>query len=128
MLKSVRIMILFAFFLIACGIGAWAVEDFSAKARTAVFAGGGGGALMLLMAFFAASKSKAIHMIGIHLGMILALALGALYGWRAVVAWQAVGAGEPKAALAVLLTAMAASGLLAFVAILRNRPRPQDRT
>jgi hypothetical protein len=127
MLKSVRTMILLGLFLIVCGIGAWGVEEFSAKARTAAIAGGGGGVLMLLMAFFAARKSKAAHMIGIHLGMLLALALGALYGWRAVIAWQAVGDGEPKAALAVLLTAMAASGVLAFVAILRSRPSPEGR-
>ncbi|MCW5945954.1 MAG: hypothetical protein KIT74_02865 [Fimbriimonadales bacterium] len=126
--KSVRIMVLFGLFLIVCGLGAWAVEEFSAKARTAVIAGGGGGALMLVMAFLSSSKSKAAYMTGIHLGMVLALLLGAMYGWRAIAAWEAVSAGEPKAALAVLLTAMAASGVIAFIAILRNRPAPENRT
>lgn len=122
--KSVRVMIWFGLFIAVCGFGAWAVEGFAAKAKTAVIAGGGGGALMLVMAYLSVSKSRAAQMIGIHLGMVLALTLGAVYGWRAVAGAMS---DEPKWALVSLLGAMSLAGLVSFVAILRNRPAPEAR-
>lgn len=85
--------------------------------------------LMLLMAFMSRriDRSKAVGMIGIHLGMLLPIVFGIAYatvGWGRFTAWQA---GEKPFLNVLLFAAMVVASLLATIGIVRARPSKAAR-
>jgi len=85
--------------------------------------------LMLLMAWMSRmiERSKALGMIGIHLGMLLPVVFGIAYatvGWGRFTAWQA---GEKPFANVVLFVAMVLASLIATIGILKARPSKDAR-
>lgn len=85
--------------------------------------------LMLLMAFMSRriDRSKAIGMIGIHLGMLLPIVFGIAYatvGWGRFTAWQA---GEKPFLNVLLFAAMVLASLLATIGIVKARPSKAAR-
>lgn len=89
----------------------------------------GPAAIMAVMAFMSRriEHSKAVGMIGIHLGMLLPLAFAIAYavvGWSRFTKWQA---GEKPLASVLLFLAMVLSSLVATAAIIAARPAKADR-
>lgn len=93
-------MVVYAIFLLACGVAAFAISGFDAKAKTALIAGGGAAAVMAGCAFMAAQfhRSRAVGMVGIHLGLVVPLILAVIFIWRGLEAFAAYKAGVPPLA------------------------------
>jgi len=104
-LRSPLIFFGYAAFLAAAGIGAWAASGFADSARTAVISGVGSGTLILVCGIFASlyNRKRALASVGIHVGMLLALAFSCVFLWRAFEAYSGYKAGRPP--LAALVTA-----------------------
>lgn len=114
-------MIGFGLFLGACGLLGWAAAGFTAKAKTAILSGGMSGGLMVVAGLLASRESPLARRIGRGAGTILPILFGGVFSWRAIVGWQAVGAGEPKVYVAALLSGMALAALATFVILIRLR-------
>lgn len=85
--------------------------------------------LMLLMGFMTSqlARSKAIGMIGIHLGMLLPFVFAIAYGvvgWGRFTQWQA---GEKPLANVLLFAVMVLSSVIAAAMILAARPPKESR-
>ena len=85
--------------------------------------------LMLLMGFMTSqlARSKAIGMIGIHLGMLLPFVFAIAYGvvgWGRFTKWQA---GEKPLANVLLFAVMVLSSVIAAAMILAARPPKESR-
>lgn len=86
--------------------------------------------LMLLMGFMSSmiGRSKAVGMIGIHLGMLLPIVFAVAYavvGWGRYTKWQA---GEKPFANVVLFAVMVLASVIAAVLVLKARPSKEART
>lgn len=85
--------------------------------------------LMLLMGFMTSqfARSKAIGMIGIHLGMLLPIVFAIAYavvGWGRFTKWQA---GEKPLANVLLFAVMVLASVIAAAMILKSRPPKESR-
>jgi len=85
--------------------------------------------LMVVMAWMSArlDRSKAIGMIGIHLGMLLPFVFAVAYavvGWGRLGKWQA---GEKPLSAVVLFAVMVLASLAAGIAVLQARPSKGER-
>lgn len=111
----------FGVFLILCGFGGWAASGFSAYAKTAILSGSVCGALMIVAGVLARKPGPGPRRIGLLMGLVLPLIFCGVFTWRAIVAWQATAAGQPKLYVAVLLTVMAAASAVTLAVIARYR-------
>ncbi|MBI4376485.1 MAG: hypothetical protein HY549_08550 [Elusimicrobia bacterium] len=119
--RSSKLMIGFGLFLVACGFLGWAAAGFTAKAKTAILSGSMSGLMMVAMGFLSASSRPMAAAIGKNGGLVLPAFFAAVFGWRAIVGWQAYSAGQPKLYVAVLLSSMAAAAIAIFGILLRER-------
>ncbi|MCA9284159.1 MAG: hypothetical protein KDA22_03020 [Phycisphaerales bacterium] len=149
-LKSPRIMLIYAIFLVACGVAAFAMSGFDARARTALIAGGGAAAVMAGCAFMAAQlqRSRAVGMTGIHLGLIAPMVFAGLFLWRGLEAYVSYKAGVPPLEalvaahnaipgadpisvrplyLPIVLALMATVSAMVFGMLLMTRPPKEER-
>lgn len=119
------IMYLYALFLTACGFAAFALSGFASTARTALIVGFGTAVVMAICGLLAGmiSKSKAMGMVGIHVGLILPLIFAGLFGWRAYKAY----ADPAKLYLAIILAIMALGSVIVFGLLLSARPKAAMR-
>ena len=69
------------------------------------------------------NRNHRIGMIGIHVGLVLPLLLGAAYGFRA---YSALTADRPMY-LVGTLGVLAAASFVALVLLIAMRPKPEDR-
>jgi hypothetical protein len=124
-MKSPAILYVYAAFLAACGLVAFAMSGFAANARTALIVGFGTAIVIAICAALAGMvhRNRAAGMIGIHVGLLMPLIFAILFGWRA---WQAY-ADPAKLYLAVILAVMALGSIVAFLLVLRTRPKPAMR-
>jgi hypothetical protein len=89
-----------------------------------------GPALLTLLAGWMSSRlevSRAIGMIGIHVGMLLPLLFGVAYavvGWGRFTRWQA---GESPLANVLLFAALVLASVTAAVAVIKARPPKASR-
>lgn len=132
MLKSAKLMLVYAGFLVACGFAAFALSNFESRAMTALIAGGGSAVLMTICAVMASMlhRNRPVGMIGIHVGLVLPLLLAGVFGWRAYGAfqkYQAGGEGAPAGHLPYILGVLMVGSIVAFVMILKTRPKPEAR-
>lgn len=123
---NARWMIGFGFFLVACGLLGWAAAGFTAKAKTAILSGATCGGLMIGSGYLASRSTPRARNIGRGAGTLLPLLFSGVFSWRAIIAWQATAAGQPKLYVAVLLSTMALAALATF-AILLRAPRAETR-
>lgn len=100
------LLLCFGVFLLLAGVLGWGATGFSERGKTAIGSGGVSGVMMLGVGWAMGLWPGWVRGLT-GLGAVLAGLLGAVFTWRCVVAWGAVGAGEPKLAVAVLLTVMA---------------------
>lgn len=117
---SSKITIGFGLFLIACGFLGWATAGFTAKAKTAILSGSMSGLMMIAMGYMAASSKPTLAVIGRNGSLVLLIFFAAVFGWRAVVGWQAYAAGQPKLYVAALLSLMAAASVGILATLLKR--------
>jgi predicted transporter len=124
-MKSPAILALYAVFLAACGLAAFAMSGFAANARTALIVGFGTAFVIAICALLANMfhKNKAAGMIGIHAGLILPLIFAGLFGWRA---WKSY-ADPAKLYLAVILAVMSLGSVIVFAMLVKARPKAAMR-
>jgi len=122
-MRTPIILYLYAAFLAACGLAAFAMSGFAANARTALIVGFGTAIIIALCAWLASMihKQKTAGMIGIHVGLILPLIFAVLFGWRAYKAYGDPSGG--KLYLAIILAIMALGSVIVFGLLLRARPK-----
>lgn len=90
-----------------------------------------GPAVLVLLAGWMASRlevSRAVGMIGIHVGMLLPLLFGVAYatvGWGRFTRWQA---GETPLASLLLFAALVLASVVAAIAVIKARPPKAART
>ena len=114
MSKRATQMIVFGAFLGLCGVLGWAATGFAWKAKTAILSGAMCGSLMVgcgLLLFRGRGWRASIGDAG---GTFLPLVFCGVFTWRAVIAWGDWSGGEPKLAVAALLTLMALVSLVTF--------------
>ncbi|MCG8419330.1 MAG: hypothetical protein MJE77_15460 [Proteobacteria bacterium] len=123
-------MIGFGAFLVAAGVLGWAAAGFTVKAKTALLSGAVCGSLMFACAWLLARQRAWLSAIGSIGGTILPLLFSGVFVWRATIAWSAWSGGEPKFFVALLLSVMAAAGVLTFAALYqrRGKSRPASGT
>lgn len=85
--------------------------------------------LMVVMSWMTSriDRSKALGMIGIHLGMLLPFVFAIAYavvGWGRLGKWQA---GEKPLSAVVLFAVMVVASLAAGIAVLQTRPSKSER-
>lgn len=124
-MKSSRLMLAYAAFLVICGAIAFFMAPPNAKASTALIVSAGTATLMVICAAMAASlqRKRTLGMIGIHVGLVLPLVFAILFGVRGYGAFS----NPEKRYLAIILTVMAIGSVIAFVLILLTRPKPANR-
>jgi len=124
-MKSPRIMFLYGFFIVICSGIAFLMAPDKSRAMTALYAGGGSAFLMWICAAMAMQieRTRAIGMIGIHVGMVLPFLFAIEFGRRS---WKNFHAPE-KEYLAIIFAIMAVGSIVAFAAILLTRPSKADR-
>jgi hypothetical protein len=125
-MKSPRLMMVYAVFLVACGVVAYFMAPTGSNPATALVVSSATAAIMVICAAMAGAlnRNRTVGMIGIHAGLVLPVIFGALFAYRAVSTFQGA---QNKRYLAVILTIMAAGSVLAFLAILMTRPKLADR-
>ena len=124
MMKSPKLMFIYAAFLLMCGVVAFALAHFEWKAKTALIVSGATAALMIICGLMAQAthRQKVIGMIGIHLGMVLPLVFAAAFAFQAWKSWQKYQLGERHLYLPVIVAIMSIGSVVAFIAILKTRP------
>lgn len=113
-LNTWKCVIAYGVFLIVMGALGFASNP--EKAKTALMSGGLFGTLSIIWGSLMAK--------GIAWGRVAALVTTSLlvltFGWRAVMSWQAVMAGQPKLIAASLITAMLVGSLILLPLLLRK--------
>jgi hypothetical protein len=126
-MKSAKIMFMYAAYIVVFAGTAFVMAADKSKATTAVYAGGGAALLMLLCGWMAnqIETRRTIGMIGIHVGLVLPLVYAIEFARRA---YSNFAGADGKTYLAVIFTALAVGSVVAFIAILRTRPKRSERT
>lgn len=119
MSRRVFYMIGFGVFLACSGVLGWAAAGFTLKAKTALLSGAVCGSLMIGCAWLVLRDRAWLARVGDVGGTILPLLFSGVFAWRATIAWGAWLGGEPKFFVAILLSTMAAVGLVTFNALSR---------
>lgn len=125
--KYSKLMMFYGVFLILCGFLGWGASGFTPKGATAIGSGSVSGLLMLFMGWLSSREGKAPKNIGIHMGFILAFLFGCVFAWRGLIGWGLIGSGEPKPAVAALITLMAIVSFITFGLLLAMRPKKSER-
>jgi hypothetical protein len=121
-MKSPTIMYAYAAFLVAGALFAYAMSGF---AQPTALIPVGMAVVMALMGVMAGliEKNRLVGMFGIHAGLALPVLYAAMFaflGYRRYV-------GESPMYLVLTFTLLAIGSVIAFVLILRTRPRPEAR-
>lgn len=122
-----KLLIGFGVFLVVCGVLGWGATGFSERGKTAIMSGSMSGMIMLACGL-AATLKPSLAVAARWTGLVFAVMFAGVFSWRATVAWLAVGAGEPKLLVGLLLStmALAAWGVAGRLALVREtRPEPQ---
>src|SRR5262245_45953676 len=121
MMKSPKLMFIYAAFLLICGIVAFALANFEWTAKTALIVSGATATLRVICGLMsqATHRQKAVGMIGIHLGMFLPLLFAGAFAFQAWKSWQKYQLGERHLYLPVIVAIMSVGSLVAFIAILK---------
>ncbi|MEX2672256.1 MAG: hypothetical protein WD294_09120 [Phycisphaeraceae bacterium] len=117
-------MVGYGFFLIACGLAAWAIAGFESRAVTAIIVGGATGTIAILMGILSAANNHKIMMVGIHLGMAVIGLFAILFG---VVAGRRWVDEDAPMYLPVTISVMALGSVVALIMVIRQRPAKKDR-
>jgi hypothetical protein len=128
-MKSPRIMFAYAAFLVVCGLLAFAMAGFTAKAKTALIVAGVTAAPMIIAALLARMihRRRTLGMIGIHVGLALPVLFTVgfvIQGWKS---WQLYQSGQRELYLPIIIAVMAVGSVMAFIKLLRSRPGPEAR-
>ena len=113
------ILVRFGVFLIVCGLLGWAATGFSDRGKTAIASGGMSGMVMLICAWLSGGPKPGLRRVGFYAALVMTVLFGAAFVWRAVVAWMALMAGDPKLYVALLLTVMALAAMVVLARLVR---------
>lgn len=126
--RVARVLLAFGLFLIVSGLLGWASTGFSDRGKTAILSGAVSGSIMIGWAFLVAKGPRALAATARWGALAFTVLFGGTFVWRGIVAWQSVAAGDPKLAVALLLSVMACASLAAAVLQVRaGRLREQLR-
>ncbi|MEX0742002.1 MAG: hypothetical protein WD079_04335 [Phycisphaeraceae bacterium] len=120
-------MVGYGFFLIACGLAAWAIAGFESRAVTAIIVGGATGTIAILMGILSAANNHKIMMVGIHLGMAIIGLFAILFAVVAGRRWPGALEGDVPMYLPITITIMALGSIVALIMVIRQRPAKKDR-
>lgn len=126
-MKSARIMMVYAAFMVVCGLVAFFRAPPGSNAATALVVPSIAAFLMVVCGVMAASfhRSRTVGMIGIHAGLVLPILFAIAFGMRA---WKTFDTGGmDKRYLAYTLAALTLGSVVAFLLILKTRPSKQMR-
>jgi hypothetical protein len=136
--KSSKVMIGYGAFLVAGALVAISISGWD-RSKTALFSSGSAAVLMIAFAWLASMSAKPARAIGAHLGMLFPLIFAATFGWRlslnrakpSAEEWLAQNPGKELQTRLVesalqnwLFPVFIVGSLVAFVLILRLRPKP----
>lgn len=116
-------LLLYGFFLAACGFAGFALAGFEAKARTALIVGSASGGVAALCGLGARASTERARGIAVHLGLVTAAVMIGLLGWRASLAY----AVPEKQYLAHLLSVMCAGSAATLAFLVANKPKPKPK-
>lgn len=122
-MKSPAIMYVYAVFLAICGFIAYVMSEFEQITALIPVAMG---LIMAAMGWLASmiDRNKAAGMIGVHIGLVLPVLYALMFG---MLGYRRASAEDPAMYLVTIFGVMFVGSIIAFVAILKTRPKPEAR-